>query len=592
MSAVPYRRTFVRLLGFLRPYRWSLVVSIVLAVLSQAAQFATAFLTGAGLAHAVNGNDRAALKLIVVAVLLVGLARSLFMVGRRLISGRQALGVEFDMRSALYARMLRLSFGFYDRHQTGQLMSRATVDLQTVRFFLGYGLIFFFQNALTLVGAAAVMFFVNWKLTLVALWIAPLLIGLAYRYSHVSHPLLRDVQQRMADVATVAEENIVGVHVVKSFAQERAEQAKFERASESVFRQSVAANRQRAVYVPLLSFLPLLAQGAVLLVGGRMVIDGTLTYQSFFSFNILVLMLVMPLRMLGMWIGQAQRATASGERIFEIIDEPDEVADRPGAVELPPGPGRVDYRDVRFEYVPGRVVLHGIDLELEPGSTTALIGHTGAGKTTLAALVGRFYDASAGRVELDGVDVRDVTLSSLRRAIGVVSQDPFLFSATVRENIAFGVVDAADEAVERAAELAQAKEFIDRLPDGYDTMIGERGITLSGGQRQRIAIARALIVDPRVLVLDDATASVDATTESQIKQGLREVMRNRTTIIIAHRLSTISLADEIVVLDSGTIAARGTHEELLATSPVYRDIYEHGLLEREFASRVEERATA
>ena len=592
MSAVPYRRTFVRLLGFLRPYRWSLAVSIVLAVLSQAAQFATAFLTGAGLAHAVNGNDRAALKLIVLAVLAVGLARSLFMVGRRLISGRQALGVEFDMRSALYARMLRLSFGFYDRHQTGQLMSRATVDLQTVRFFLGYGLIFFFQNALTLVGAAAVMFFVNWKLTLVALWIAPLLIGLAYRYSHVSHPLLRDVQQKMADVATVAEENIVGVHVVKSFAQERAEQAKFERASESVFRQSVAANRQRAVYVPLLSFLPLLAQGAVLLVGGRMVIDGTLTYQSFFSFNILVLMLVMPLRMLGMWIGQAQRATASGERIFEIIDEPDEVADRPGAVELPPGPGRVDYRDVRFEYVPGRVVLHGIDLELEPGSTTALIGHTGAGKTTLAALVGRFYDASAGRVELDGVDVRDVTLSSLRRAIGVVSQDPFLFSATVRENIAFGVVDAADEAVERAAELAQAKEFVDRLPDGYDTMIGERGITLSGGQRQRIAIARALIVDPRVLVLDDATASVDATTESQIKQGLREVMRNRTTIIIAHRLSTISLADEIVVLDSGTIAARGTHEELLATSPVYRDIYEHGLLEREFASRVEERATA
>jgi ATP-binding cassette subfamily B protein len=564
----------------------------VLAVLSQAGQFASAFLTGAGLAKAVQGHDKGALKLIVLAVILVGVSRSVFMIGRRLISGRQALGVEFDMRSALYARMLRLSFGFYDRHQTGQLMSRATVDLQTVRFFLGYGLIFFFQNVLTLVGAMAVMLFVNWKLTLVALWIAPLLIGLAYRYSHVSHPVLRDVQQKMADVATVAEENIVGVHVVKSFAQERAEQAKFERASEAVFRQSVAANRQRAVYVPLLSFLPLLAQGAVLLVGGRMVIDGTLSYQSFFSFNLLVLMLVMPLRMLGMWIGQAQRATASGERIFEIIDEPEEVADLPEARELPLGPGRVDYREVSFEYAPGRPVLHGVDLELEPGSTTALIGHTGAGKTTLAALVGRFYDVTGGRVELDGVDVRDVTLRSLRRAIGVVSQDPFLFSATVRENIAFGVVDATDEQVERAAELAQAKEFIDRLPDGYDTMIGERGITLSGGQRQRVAIARALIVDPRVLILDDATASVDATTESQIKQGLREVMRNRTTIIIAHRLSTISLADEIVVLDSGTIAARGTHEQLVASSSVYRDIYDHGLLEREFASRVEERATA
>ena len=326
----------------------------------QAAQFASAFLTGAGLAHAVNGNDRHALKLIVLAVLVVGLARSLFMIGRRLISGRQALGVEFDMRSALYARMLRLSFGFYDRHQTGQLMSRATVDLQTVRFFLGYGLIFFFQNALTLVGAAVVMFVVNWKLTLVALWIAPLLIGLAYRYSHVSHPLLRDVQQKMADVATVAEENIVGVHVVKSFAQERAEQAKFERASESVFRQSVAANRQRAVYVPLLSFLPLLAQAAVLLVGGRMVIDGTLSYQSFFSFNILVLMLVMPLRMLGMWIGQAQRATASGERIFEIIDEPDEVADRPARSRAAAGarPRRLPRRALRVRARADRPARH------------------------------------------------------------------------------------------------------------------------------------------------------------------------------------------------------------------------------------------
>ncbi len=587
MAGVPYRRTFVRLLGFLRPYKWSLAVSIVLAVLSQTGQFAFAFLTGAGLANAVHGQDKRALQEIVLAVLLVGVARALFMAGRRLISGRQALGVEFDMRSALYSHLLRLSFGFYDRHQTGQLMSRATVDLQTVRFFLGYGLIFFFQNVLTLVGAMAVMFFVNWKLTLVALWIAPLLIGLAYRYSHVSHPLLRDVQQKMADVATVAEENIVGVHVVKSFAQERAEQEKFERSSEAVFRQSIAANRQRALYVPLLSFLPLLAQGAVLLVGGRMVIDHTLSLSAFFSFNILVLMLVMPLRMLGMWIGQAQRATASGERIFEVMDEPEEVADRPEAKELPPGPGRVVYDRVEFEYAPGRPVLRGIDLQLEAGSTTALIGHTGAGKTTLAALVGRFYDVNGGAVLLDGVDVRDVTLNSLRRAIGVVSQDPFLFSATVRENIAFGVVDATDEEVERAAELAQAREFIERLPERYDTMVGERGITLSGGQRQRLAIARALIVDPRVLILDDATASVDATSEAQIKQGLREVMRGRTTIIIAHRLSTISLADEIVVLDAGAIAARGTHDELVATSAVYRDIYEHGLLEQEFASRVE-----
>jgi ABC-type multidrug transport system fused ATPase/permease subunit len=592
MAAVPYRTTFRRLLGFLRPYRWSLVVSIVLAVISQAGQFGAAFLTGDGLAKAVHGADRHALNLIVAAIVLVGVARAVAMAGRRLISGRQALGVEYDMRNALYSHLVRLSFGFYDRHQTGQLMSRATVDLQTVRFFLGYGLIFFFQNLLTLFGAMVVMFVVNWKLTLAALWIAPLLIGLAYRYSHVAHPLLRDVQQKMADVATVAEENIVGVHVVKSFAQEQAEQRKFEAASEQVFAQSIAANRQRALYVPVLSFLPLLAQGAVLLVGGRMVIDGTLPYRDFFFFNILVLMLVMPLRMLGMWIGQAQRATASGERIFEVMDEPEDVADRPDAKELPPGPGRVTYRSVGFEYAPGRPVLRDVDLELEPGRTVALIGHTGSGKTTLAALVPRFYDVTTGAIELDGTDVRDVKLLSLRRAIGIVSQDPFLFSATVRENIAFGRGDATDEEVKHAARLAQAHEFIERLPDGYDTTIGERGITLSGGQRQRIAIARALVVDPRLLILDDATASVDATTEAQIKLGLREAMRDRTTIIIAHRLSTISLAEEIVVLDSGTIAARGTHDELLAESPVYREIYEHGLLEQEFIQRVEERATA
>jgi ABC-type multidrug transport system fused ATPase/permease subunit len=590
VSAVPYRATFRRLLGFLRPYRTGLIISIGLAVGSQAAQIALVWVTGRdAIDGALLGHDTRRLWWTVAAIVGLGILRAGLMAARRLLSGQIALDVEMDMRSGLYAHLVRLSFGFYDRHQTGQLMSRATVDLQGVRFFLGYGLIFFFQNALTVVSVTVVLFFVQWQLALIVLAITPVLIVLAYRYSHVSHPTLRDVQQRLADVATVAEENIVGVHVVKAFAQEPAEQAKFVDRSERVFQQTLRANRQRATYVPLISFIPLLAQAAVLLIGARMVADGSLSVGSFVAFNLYLGLLVLPLRALGMWVGQAQRATAAGERIFEVVDEPEEIADKPGAQPLPPGGGAVTFEHVSFEYLEGRPVLCNVDLELAPGRTVALIGHTGSGKTTLTSLVPRFYDATSGRVLVDGVDVRDVQLHSLRRAIGVIAQDPFLFSASVRDNIAFGRGDLGDEEIERAARAAQAHEFIERLPEGYDTVIGERGITLSGGQRQRIAIARALAVDPRILILDDATASVDATTEARIRTGLREAMRDRTTLIIAHRLSTIALADEIVVLDEGRVAARGTHDDLLHTSQVYREIYEHGLLERQFADAVEAR---
>jgi len=589
-EAPAYRDTFARLLGFLRPYRLSLIVSIVLAVGSQGAQIALIWITKHIIDGALRPHDRHKLWIFVGTIVALGLARAVLMAARRLISGRQALAVEMDMRQGLYAHLVRLSFGFYDRHQTGQLMSRATVDLQGVRFFLGYGLIFFFQNILTVVSVTAVLFVFEWKLALIALAITPVLVVLAYRYSHVAHPTLREVQQKLADVATVAEENIVGVHVVKSFAQEPQESAKFHARSEDVFQQTLRANRQRALYVPLISWVPLLAQGAVLLVGARMVTSGELSVGGFVAFNLYLGMLVTPLRSLGMWIGQAQRATASGERIFQVMDEPEEIAERDDAVELPPGGGDLRFEQVRFEYLEGRPVLDDVTLDVPAGRTIALIGQTGSGKTTLTSLVPRFYDVTAGRVLVDGTDVRDVSLTSLRRGIGVISQDPFLFSATVRENITFGAPDLDEAEVERIARLAQAHEFVAQLPDGYDTVIGERGITLSGGQRQRLAIARALAVDPRILILDDATASVDATTEAKIRVGLREAMRNRTTLIIAHRLSTIALADEIVVLDQGRIAARGEHEQLLETSRVYRDIYEHGLLERRFADAVEARA--
>jgi ATP-binding cassette subfamily B protein len=555
---------------------------------SQAAQIALIWVTGKNVIDgALQNHDAQKLWLYVAAIVALGVVSAVLMSARRLISGKQALDVEMDLRQGLYSHFVRLSFGFYDRNQTGQLMSRATVDLQGVRFFLGYGLIFFFQNALTVVSVTVVLFFVNWRLALVVLAVMPFLIALAYRYSHIAHPTLRDVQQKLADVATVSEENIVGVHVVKAFAQETAEEEKFRRRNEALFDQTIQANRQRATYVPLLSFLPLLAQAAVLLLGARMVAHGSLSVGSFIAYNFFLAMLVMPLRSLGMWVGQAQRATASGERIFQILDEPEDVADRPAARDLPAGDGAITFEDVSFSYLPGRPVLEHVELALEAGTTVALIGHTGSGKTTLSSLVPRFYDVDSGRVLVDGADVRDVTLTSLRREIGVIPQDPFLFSTTVRDNIAFGLPELTDGEVERVARLAQAHEFVERLPQGYDTVIGERGITLSGGQRQRIAIARALAVDPRILILDDATASVDATTEAQIRAGLREVMSGRTTMIIAHRLSTIALADEVVVLDNGRIVARGTHEELLHTSPVYREIHEHGLLERQFADAVE-----
>src|SRR5688572_2886112 len=367
MASVPYRRTFRRLLGFLRPYKTSLVVSTILAVGSQAAAITIVVLVSVAIDGIEDQRGTETLAWVVVAILAVGIVKAALMVGRRLISGRQALGIERDMREGLYAHLLRLSFGFYDRHQTGQLMSRATVDLQAVRFFLGFGLIFFFQHALTIVSVTVVLFVVEWRLALIALAITPVIVAVAYRYSHVSHPVLRDVQQRLGEVATVAEESIVGVHVVKAFAQEERRQKEFERASGGVFDETVRAFRQRALYVPLLAFLPMLAQAAVLLAAGRMVVAGTLTLGQFFLFNLLLAMLIVPLRSLGMWIGQAQRATASGERIFEVMDEPEGVDDRPGAADLPEGPGTIRFERLGFAYSEDRPVLHGIDLELAPG---------------------------------------------------------------------------------------------------------------------------------------------------------------------------------------------------------------------------------
>jgi len=385
------------------------------------------------------------------------------------------------------------------------------------------------------------------------------------------------VQQRIADVTTQAEESIVGVRVVKAFAQEDAEGARFAERTERVFERELDSARIQARYSPLLDLLPQLAFAVIILAGGLLVIDGELSLGGFISYNLYLALLIWPLRMIGMWIGQYQRAVASGERIFEVLDETSEITDPPHPLELPAGGGELRFEAVTFGYDTDRPVLRDLDLAVAPGSTIAVIGRTGSGKTTLTSLIPRFYDPQAGRVVLDGVDVRDLWLADLRGSIATVGEDTFLFSTTVAGNIAYGRPGATREDVVEAARKAQAHEFIEALPKGYDTIIGERGLTLSGGQRQRLSIARALLVDPRVLILDDATASVDATTEARIRLALQTVMEGRTTIIIAHRLSTIALADEIVVLEDGRVAARGSHEELYATSDLYREIRDSGL---------------
>jgi ATP-binding cassette subfamily B protein len=577
-------RTFLRLLGFLRPYRRGAVWSIVLAGIAMVGTAAIPWLIGRAIDD-IQAGDRAGLELLCAALVGAGLLRLGFSVARRIVSGHVSLGVEYDLRNGLYGHLQALELGFFDRQQTGQLMSRATVDLQSIRFFLGYGFVWIAQSALTILFAAVAMFAKDAELAALALAPVPFVVVVAARYGRRSRPALQEVQQRIAELTAEAEENVSGVRVVKAFAAEPRQLGRFRGRVHRVFEQAMYSNRLSAFYQPFIGFLPQLGLAAILIVGGRRVIDGTLTAGDFAAFYTYLLMLISPMRSLGIALGFAQRATASGVRLFELLDRAPRLASPPGAPRLPDGNGRVELRDVSFAYEDAAPVLEGIDLVVEGGTTVALVGGTGAGKSSLVSLLGRNYDVTRGAVLVDGADVRDVELGSLRGQIGVVTDDPFLFSASVHDNIAYGRPDATRADVERAAERAQAAGFIAELPEGYDTLVGERGLTLSGGQRQRIAIARALVTDPRILVLDDATSSVDASTEQAIKDALREAMRGRTTFVIAHRLSTIALADDIVVLEGGHIAARGTHDELLRESALYAEIAAKGLPDQVFLNR-------
>jgi ABC-type multidrug transport system fused ATPase/permease subunit len=576
--------TFWRLLGFLRPYRRAVIASLVFAWLAMGMTVLIPWLVGEAV-NAIEDHDRDAILPLVLAIGGAGVLRLGLTVIRRLIAGKVSVAVEFDLRERMYRHLQSLELGFFDGHQTGQLMSRATVDLQSVRFFLGYGLIFMTQTALTLALASAVMFTIKPDLAALALAPVPFVVLSATRYSRRSRPAVQEIQQRLAELTAEVEESISGIRIVKAFARERHMLGRFRRSVLRVFDQNLFSTRLQAFYSPLLGFLPSLGLAVVLLIGGRQAINGGLSLGDFAAFYTYLIMLTGPMRMLGMSLGMAQRAVASGNRVFEILDREPRIESAPDAPPLPDGAGRVELRDVSFAYNGGAPALEDVDLAVEAGRTVALVGPSGSGKTSLVALLARLYDPSRGSVLVDGADLRSVDVSSLRSQIAFVADDSFLFSASVAENIAYAHPDATSEEIEIAARRAQAHGFIERLPEGYETLVGERGLTLSGGQRQRIAIARALLADPRILILDDATSSVDARTEAAIKRGLREVMAGRTTFIVAHRMSTISLADEIVVMDGGAIVDRGSHDELLERCPLYAEIAEHGLADSVFLQR-------
>ncbi len=532
--------------------------------------------------------------------------------------------VAYDIRNALYDHLQRLSFAYHDRARTGELMSRVTSDVEHSRVFVGNGVLQIINTAVLYVAILSIMLSLDWWLSLVSLATLPFIAATAVMYGRRVHPMFRRVQRQWAHLTAVLQENITGVRVVKAFARENFEVTKFEDENQAFLERQVATSRLQAFVFPMMVFISSIGTVAILWFGGLEAIEGRLSVGSLIAFNSYLMRLAGPTRQFGWIVAWVSRATASGERLFEILDAPSPVRERPGAVARQTVDGTVRFEGVSFSYaqaiaavvarpevardpaavpettgrrrdrddrtlltrasVPATPILSDINLVAEPDQVIAIVGHTGAGKSTLTSLIPRFYDATAGAVTVDGTPVGDYRLIDLRRRIGIVMQETLLFSASVSENIAFGNADASMEAIERAARAAQAYEFIQDLPFGFDTRIGERGVTLSGGQRQRLAIARALLIDPRILILDDATASVDMRTEFQIQEALKVVMKGRTTFIIAQRISTITHADQIVVLDHGAIVQRGTHEGLLASPGYYRDTYDMQLRDRDESS--------
>jgi ATP-binding cassette subfamily B protein len=554
-----------------RRQRLGITLGVLAGLAWTAAKVSTGLLVKQAIDQGIEADDADALRRWTLLLGAVAIVSAVFTGTRRYLAFHAARRVEADLRDRMFAHIQRLHFGFHDTAQTGQLMSRANTDLQQVQTFLVL-IPLTISNGVTVLAVTVILVTVDPLLTLLALGSLPFMNVLATRFSQRLHPFALGIQRESADLAAVVEESVSGVRVIKGLGAERLQASRLRAEADDVFVQSLGAARTRARFLPALELLPNIGFIAVLGYGGHQVMNGDLSIGSLVAFNVYVAMLVWPLRMLGMILAQAQRAVVSAERVHEVLSTDPVIVDPAKPVPLPPGGGEVRFEGARFAYGGGPPVLDGFDLVIHPGESVALVGATGSGKTTVSRLLPRFYDLDGGRILLDGVDVRRLRLRELRSAVGIVFEETFLFSDSVAANIAFADPGASQEAIERAARLAGADDFIRHLDEGYATAIGERGYSLSGGQRQRIAIARAILADPRILILDDATSAVDPTKEHEIRDALTEVMQRRTTIVIAHRPATIALADRVVLIDEGRVAAEGTHDQLLARHERYREV--------------------
>ena len=576
----PSMASLRRALGYLGHYRPIMAAAYGSLLIATLAQLAVPTLVRNIIDAVTSGNAGSILIVSGLAIIAFAIVRGVFAFSQAYNAERLSQSMAFDLRNDLFAKVQRLSFSYHDRNQTGQLMIRATDDVEKVRLFMGQGLLFALQAVVLLIGTLIILLTTNLQLTLVVLPVLPIALALFMVFGAISQPLFTEVQRRLSQLNTILQENLAGIKVVKAFAREPQEQAKFDRAADSLMRQSIRVTRIFAFLFPLVFLIANLGQAAALHAGGVQIVNGTLTLGEWQQFSLYLVFVFFPLGHLGVIITQMSQASASANRIFEILDARSDVADKPGARALPPIEGRLAFQNVTFRY-PGGVtpVLSEVSFEATPGQTIALLGATGSGKSSIINLIPRFYDPTGGAIAIDGHDLRDVTIESLRRQIGIVLQETNLFSGTIRDNIAFGNPDAPIDEVIEAARAAAAHDFIVEYPQGYDTPVGERGSTLSGGQKQRIAIARALLLDPRILILDDSTSSVDLVTEYKIQQALDRLMKGRTSFVIAQRISTVLNADQILVLDKGQIAARGSHEELMESSEIYAQIYQSQLSE-------------